>query len=64
MFSVQNVHSEFAYDAGKNIWGFGTMLVFGIMSGYRVILYVTAHGELYIRHYVSNTPHVGWIKIK
>ena len=63
-FSVQNVHSEFAYDTGKNIWGFGTMLVFGIMSGYRAILYVTAHGELYIRHYVSNTPHVGWIKIK
>ena len=63
-FSVQNVHSEFAYDIGKNIWGFGTMLVFGIMSGYRAILYVTAHGELYIRHYVSNTPHVGWIKIK
>ena len=63
-FSVQNVHSEFAYDTGKNIWGFGTILVFGIMSGYRAILYVTAHGELYIRHYVSNTPHVGWIKIK
>ena len=63
IFRVQTVHSDFVDQNKEAIWGYGTMLAFGSMNGYRAILYLAANGRVYIRHYASETPHYGWMRI-
>ena len=63
IFRVQTVHSDFVDQNKEAIWGYGTMLTFGSMNGYRAILYLAANGRVYIRHYASETPHYGWMRI-
>lgn len=63
IFRVQTVHADFVDQNKEAVWGYGMMLVFGSMNGYRAILYITAYGKAYIRHYVANTAHYGWMRI-
>lgn len=63
IFRIQAVHADFVDQNKEAVWGYGMMLVFGSMNGYRAILYITARGKAYIRHYVANEPHYGWMRI-
>jgi hypothetical protein len=56
--------SDFIADGeSTNIWGYGTMIVYGEYNNYKAYLYITAHAEVYIRHSSEINFHCNWKKI-